>query len=171
MKDAKGHGSEKRGGADYHQHKIAVDTVRNPMKGLFLGGPSAAEAESMLRSKFGYGDADIAKLTGGGTHTAAGINPRGDVVPVTVTNAQAAAALSSGGPKSDAAPVHDSMTHTARVPFAPHELEATQLRSGEYVVRPKGSLGTMGWHPRAWTMASTRARSPADAIRKVGHKV
>ena len=109
MKDAKGHGSEKRGGADpanYHQHKIAVDTVRNPMKGLFLGGPSAAEAESMLRSKFGYGDADIAKLTGGGTHTAAGINPRGDVVPVTVTNAQAAAALAQGGAKSEPVPVH-----------------------------------------------------------------
>lgn len=64
-------------------------------------------------------------------------------------------------------------THAAspRVPFQPHELEATQLRSGSYVVRPKGSLGTMGWHPRAWTMASTKARSPEEAIRKVGHKV
>lgn len=67
-KDARGHGSNARGaglqGADYHQHKIAVDTVRNPLKGKFLGGPSADEAEATLRGKFGYSDADIAKLSG-----------------------------------------------------------------------------------------------------------
>jgi hypothetical protein len=67
MKDSKGHGSNGRGaglqGADYHQHKIAVDTVRNPLKGQFLGGPSADEAKATLRGKFGYSDADIAKLS------------------------------------------------------------------------------------------------------------
>lgn len=47
---------------DWHQHKIAVDHVKNPMKGKFLGGPSAEEAEEILRKKFKYSDKDIAKL-------------------------------------------------------------------------------------------------------------
>lgn len=67
-KDAKGHGSETRGSMsvpDRHQHSIARDTVKNPLKGVFLGGPSAAQAEDTLRSKFGYNDAAIAKLKGG----------------------------------------------------------------------------------------------------------
>ncbi len=48
--------------ADAHQKKIAIDTVKNPMKGKLLGGPSAAEAEEILKTKFGYSDAQIAKL-------------------------------------------------------------------------------------------------------------
>lgn len=52
----------KKGTADYHQHKIAVDTVKNPMKGKFLGGPSADEAEETLKTKFGYTQKDIDKL-------------------------------------------------------------------------------------------------------------
>mgnify|MGYP003564588529 FL=1 len=44
-----------------HQEKIARDTVKNPDKAL-LGGPSAEEAEKMLRDKFGYSDAQIKKL-------------------------------------------------------------------------------------------------------------
>jgi hypothetical protein len=69
MKDALGHGSDSQGGSlsvpDQHQLRIARDTVRNPLKGLFLGGPNAKEAEAILRGKFGHTDAQIAALTGG----------------------------------------------------------------------------------------------------------
>ena len=47
---------------DAHQLKICRDTIKNPLKGKFLGGPSAKEAEKILRTKFGYTDAQIAKL-------------------------------------------------------------------------------------------------------------
>jgi len=47
---------------DTHQKKILIDTVKNPMKGKFLGGPSAEEAEKILRKKFGYTDDQIKKL-------------------------------------------------------------------------------------------------------------
>ena len=39
-----------------HQLKIAIDTVKNPLKGKFLGGPSAKEAEKTLRTKYKYTD-------------------------------------------------------------------------------------------------------------------
>ena len=45
-----------------HQLKIAIDTVKNPNKGKFLGGPSAKEAEKTLRTKYKYTDKMIAKL-------------------------------------------------------------------------------------------------------------
>ena len=48
---------------DKHQKKILIDTVKNPMKGMFLGGPNAEEAERILRTKFGYTDAKIKHLT------------------------------------------------------------------------------------------------------------
>ena len=47
---------------DQHQLKILKDTVKNPAKGMFLGGPSAEEAEKILKQKFGYTDAQIKKL-------------------------------------------------------------------------------------------------------------
>ena len=50
---------------DKHQEKICKDTVKNPAKGMFLGGPSAEEAEKILRKKFGYTDAQIKKLKKG----------------------------------------------------------------------------------------------------------
>ena len=50
-----------RGTPDWHQHRISVDTVRNPAKEI-MGGPSAAEAEDTLRTKFGYSDEEIQKL-------------------------------------------------------------------------------------------------------------
>jgi len=53
---------EARSVPDKHQKKIAIDTVKNPMKGALLGGPSAKEAEEILRKKFGYSDAQIKKL-------------------------------------------------------------------------------------------------------------
>lgn len=48
--------------ADKNQLKILKDTVKNPAKGMFLGGPSAEEAEKILKQKFGYSDAQIKKL-------------------------------------------------------------------------------------------------------------
>ena len=51
----------KKGSADYHQHKIAVDTVRNPIKS-FMGGPSWKEAEETLIKKFGYSKKEVDKL-------------------------------------------------------------------------------------------------------------
>jgi hypothetical protein len=45
-----------------HQLKILVDTVKNPLKGKFLGGPTAEEAEETLREKFDYTDAEIRRL-------------------------------------------------------------------------------------------------------------
>jgi hypothetical protein len=51
----------KKGSADYHQHKIAKDTVKNPNKSL-LGGPSPEEAEETLMNKFGYSKKEIDKL-------------------------------------------------------------------------------------------------------------
>ena len=52
----------KKGTPDYQQHKIAVDTVKNPLKGTFLGGPTATEAEKTLKTKFGYTQSDIDRL-------------------------------------------------------------------------------------------------------------
>ena len=51
------------GFADVRQKRIAIDTVKNPNKAL-LGGPSASEAEDILKTKFGYSDNQIAKLKG-----------------------------------------------------------------------------------------------------------
>jgi len=47
--------------ANYNQHKIALDTVKHPNKG-FMGGPSADESIKILKTKFGYTDADIKKI-------------------------------------------------------------------------------------------------------------
>lgn len=51
----------KKGTPEWHQHRIAVDTVKNPNKAL-LGGPSEKEAIKTLKKKFGYTDKDIKKL-------------------------------------------------------------------------------------------------------------
>ena len=62
------------------------------------------------------------------------------------------------------------MTNTAQKlanPFITNvELEATPLRDGKWAVRPKGQLGTCGFHPIPWTVQYIRARSAAEAIRK-----
>jgi hypothetical protein len=47
---------------DKHQLKILKDTVKNPAKGMFMGGSSAKEAEEILRTKFKFTDAQIKKL-------------------------------------------------------------------------------------------------------------
>ena len=46
---------------DKRQISIAKDTVRNPKKGLLLGGTSVEQAEKILK-KFGYTDEQIEKL-------------------------------------------------------------------------------------------------------------
>ena len=51
----------KSGTPDFHQHKIALDTVKNPAKGL-LGGPTAKEAEEILMTKFKYTKNEIENL-------------------------------------------------------------------------------------------------------------
>lgn len=46
------------------------------------------------------------------------------------------------------------------------ELEAVQLTTGWYV-RPKGELGSIGWHPVTWELTYIKgARSADDAIRR-----
>ena len=45
-----------------HQERICKDTIKNPLKGIFLGGPTAEEAEEILRKDFGYTDKQIQKL-------------------------------------------------------------------------------------------------------------
>ncbi len=47
--------------AAWHEHRIAVDTVRNPMKS-FLGGPSAEQAAQTLRQRYAYSDSEIESL-------------------------------------------------------------------------------------------------------------
>ena len=47
------------------------------------------------------------------------------------------------------------------------ELDAVQLRNGEWCVRPQGQLGTCGWYPKAWAAQFVRAASADAAIRKV----
>ena len=46
------------------------------------------------------------------------------------------------------------------------ELEATELRNGQWAVRPAGQLGTMGWHPYPWTVVYVRAPNAGEAVRK-----
>lgn len=47
---------------DKHQLRILKDTVANPLKGKFLGGPTAEEAEETLRKKFKFTDKQIENL-------------------------------------------------------------------------------------------------------------
>lgn len=45
------------------------------------------------------------------------------------------------------------------------EYEATSLGGRRYAVRPKGCLGTCGWHAGvAWTVIYVNADSPSRAI-------
>ena len=116
-KDAKGHGSEARSG---HEHAIAKDTVKNPLKGVFLGGPTAAQAEAKLRSRYGYSNKEISNLKGGpyddtGAGHAARTQDWVDAAggqPV-ASNAHAAATLASG-PKSVPVDVHPAQSSSPK---------------------------------------------------------
>jgi len=46
-------------------------------------------------------------------------------------------------------------------------LEATHLGGRRWAVRPKGQLGTCGWHPVSWDVIYVEAGTAAEAIRKV----
>ena len=47
-----------------------------------------------------------------------------------------------------------------------YELEADQLSSGRWAVRPKGQLGTCGYYPYAWTVAYVKAFTAEGAIKR-----
>ena len=82
-KDAKGHGSEKRGGASpQDQLQQAAKAQLNDLR----TNPS-------------------------GPHVAAGVDKSGRTVPVTVSDAEAAKALAGGGAKSALVDVHPAMGH------------------------------------------------------------
>ena len=74
MKDAKGHGSNPRGGSGMPAGTLSHETLRlivsNPQacrRGVTQRGlsvPSSADAEGVLRSRYGYSDAEISQLKG-----------------------------------------------------------------------------------------------------------
>lgn len=132
-KDAKGHGSDGRGSmsvADRHQHNIARDTVKNPLKGTFLGGPNAAEAEAMLRGKFGYSDSAISTLKGDG-----------------------GPALDTGHPKSAGVPVHGGAMGRSEYASQPRSqwsgAERSEVNAGQRQARSdiKDKLNAWGQTP------------------------
>jgi hypothetical protein len=47
---------------DKNQLKILIDTVKNPSLGYFLGGPSASQAQKILKKKYGYTTDKIKRL-------------------------------------------------------------------------------------------------------------
>ncbi len=49
---------------DQRQKRICIDTLGNPLRGKFLGGPTEEQAEQTLRQKFGFTDFQIARLKG-----------------------------------------------------------------------------------------------------------
>ena len=48
---------------DKNQLRIAMDTIKNPLYGYFLGGMSASEARKLLKNKFKWSDSKIKKLS------------------------------------------------------------------------------------------------------------
>lgn len=48
--------------SDKNQLRVLIDTIKNPSKGMFLGGPTEAEAIRILKTKFKYTDTQIAAL-------------------------------------------------------------------------------------------------------------
>ena len=67
-KDKGGHGSEKRGGgmpAEALSHSALRAIVRDPQTAARVGAPSSAEAERVLRSRYGYSNADLSGLRPG----------------------------------------------------------------------------------------------------------
>ena len=105
-KDAKGHGSEKRGGATPVQSENAPFVSRFAGKGVNYLEPNDPRGAG-ARARSGWGT----DQTGPGSHTAAGVNKSGSVVPVTVSDAEAAKALAGGGAKSALVDVHPAMGH------------------------------------------------------------
>lgn len=48
-----------------------------------------------------------------------------------------------------------------------HPLEAIQLRSNRWAVRPAGQLGTIGWYPYPWEVRYVTAPTAEAAIKLV----
>ena len=48
---------------DKHQYRIAVDTIKYPLKSL-LGGMDSNEAEKILKDKFNVSQCEIDKMKG-----------------------------------------------------------------------------------------------------------
>ena len=175
-KDAKGHGSEKRGGATPVQSENAPFVSRFAGKGVnYLEPNDPRGAGARARSEWGTDQ------TGPGSHTAAGVNKSGSVVPVTVSDADAAKALAGGGAKSapvdthpahvipptpasgrtaqGSAAIHDSIGHGDRVTFRDR---FGQERTGKAVMR-----GPAGWVLNMGGAHGTPAVPSADSITKV----
>ena len=50
--------------------------------------------------------------------------------------------------------------------FTVAELQAERMRSGNWIVRPRGACGTCGFYPRAWAAVNVgkRPRNEAAAV-------
>ena len=102
-KDAKGHGSEKRGVAGNIQQaykQAATLGPDHPSVGAAL--QQAAKAFVWAASRAGF----VLRTNPSGPHVAAGVDKSGRTVPVTVSDAEAAKALAGGGAKSAAVDTH-----------------------------------------------------------------
>ncbi len=164
-KDAKGHGSEKRGGTSVTDQRSAM--------GLPVRGTIRPEVFQGMKGPLGQ--------PGPGMHTAAGVDKSGTVVPVSISDADAAKALAGGGLKSapvdthpahvipptpasertaqGSAAIHDSIGHGDRVTFRDR---FGQERTGKAVMR-----GPAGWVLNMGGAHGTPAVPSADSIVKV----
>ena len=98
-KDAKGHGSEKRGVAGNIQQAYKQAATLGPDHPS-VGASLQAAAKAQLN--------DL-RTNPSGPHVAAGVDKSGRTVPVTVSDADAAKALAGGGAKSAPVDTHPSM--------------------------------------------------------------
>jgi len=111
MKDAKGHGSEARGGATISHlspaslhNKVALDTARKNLSDYKAPGEAISSTEDQALSRHilgGVSPADAAERVQAGDHAASGGQP-------VASNAHAAATLASGA-KSAPVETHPAM--------------------------------------------------------------
>lgn len=121
MKDAKGHGSEKRGGASPQDQRSAMGL---PVRGTIRPEVFQGMKGPLGRSTVPTGPFEKMLLNMGmdnrtnpnGPHVAAGVDKSGTVVPVSVSDADAAKALAGGGAKSAAVPVHSGAAGRSDAP-------------------------------------------------------
>ncbi len=170
-KDAKGHGSEKRGVAGNIQQAYKQAATLGPDHPS-VGASLQAAAKAQLN--------DL-RTNPSGPHVAAGVDKSGRTVPVTVSDADAARALAGGGAKSAAvdthpahvipptpasertaqgsAAIHDTIGHGDRVTFVDR---FGKQQSGKAVMR-----GPAGWVLNMGGRHGTPAVPSADSIVKV----
>ena len=119
-KDAKGHGSDARGGG-VDQSKPLKDAGIIRAKGISaMYGPGSPGYPNKQAATLGPDHPSVGaslqaaakaqlndlRTNPSGPHVAAGVDKSGRTVPVTVSDADAAKALAGGGAKSAAVPVH-----------------------------------------------------------------